>query len=275
MEKKLSEYINDSDLVIVGIGSEWNWIRQGLKDDHRYRQILEYAGKEENKWLLPIIEFEYGYYNSDPEIDKAFRALRSLIGEKRYFLISENFLQDALMNGFAEENCVFPCGNYRYLQTPDTDDELMEATKSGDFMGIVGRIHRIVTERDGSMREGESFYKPFFDGKLLYLNQKRQEYSNIKYNEGSYLDNWDRYMKYLSGTMGNRLLILELGVSLDYPTVIRWPFEKVAFINKKAHLIRVHERLYHHTPEIEDKTDSIQMNSVKFILEESKGNEVE
>ena len=63
--------------------------------------------------------------------------------------------------------------------------------------------------------------------------------------------------------------MLELGVGLDYPTVIRWPFEKVAFINNKARLIRVHERLYHHTPEIEAKTDSIQMNSVDYILQES------
>ena len=110
-----------------------------------------------------------------------------------------------------------------------------------------------------------------FDGQTLYLNQKRQEYSKIKYNESSYLDNWDKYTKYLSSTMGKNLLMLELGVSLDYPTVIRWPFEKVAFVNNKAHLIRVHEKLYHHTPEIKDKTDSVQMNSVNYIIQESNG----
>ena len=186
-------------------------------------------------------------------------------------MISETFLQDAVFDGFDEDRCVFPCGNYKYLQTPDPEDKLIEAMDSEDFKGIIGRIHRIENDRNGDMRECESFYKPFFDGKLLYLNQKRQEYSKIKYNESSYLDSWNRYTKYLADTMGNKLLLLELGVSLDYPTVIRWPFEKVAFINNKAHLIRVHERLYHHTPEIADKTDSIQMNSVDYILQESKG----
>ena len=72
-------------------------------------------------------------------------------------------------------------------------------------------------------------------------------------------------------TLGKKLLILELGVSLDYPTLIRWPFEKVTFINNKAHLIRVHEKLYHHTPEIQEKTDSVQMNSVNYILQEREG----
>ena len=78
-------------------------------------------------------------------------------------------------------------------------------------------------------------------------------------------------MKYLTGSINTKLLILELGVSLDYPTVIRWPFEKVAFINKGAHLVRVHEKLYHHTPEIADKTESVSMNSVDYTLQESEG----
>lgn len=78
-------------------------------------------------------------------------------------------------------------------------------------------------------------------------------------------------MKFLTNTLNSKLLILELGVGLDYPTVIRWPFEKVAFINKQAHLIRVHEKLYQHTPEIQDKTESVQMNSVNYILQENNG----
>ena len=103
------------------------------------------------------------------------------------------------------------------------------------------------------------------------MTEKRQEYSKIKYNEKSYIETWKDYTTFLSRTLNSNLLILELGVGLEYPTVIRWPFEKVAFINNKAHLVRVHEKLYHHTPEIENKTDSIQMNSVEYILQESKG----
>jgi hypothetical protein len=269
MEKKLSEYVNDCDMIIVGIGSEWDWIRRGLKSDSRYSDLLEYCKDEQNEWLLPILEFEYGYYNNDATIDDAYKKLRDIIGDKDYFLVADIFLQDALLNGFDSEKCVFPCGNYRYLQSGNADDPLIDVTKCEDFQGIINRIHRMIEGRNGVLMEGEGFYKPFFDGKTLYLNQKRQEYSKIKYNESSYLDNWDKYTKYLSSTMGKNLLMLELGVSLDYPTVIRWPFEKVAFVNNKAHLIRVHEKLYHHTPEIKDKTDSIQMNSVNYILQES------
>jgi hypothetical protein len=271
MEKKLSEVIKEYDQIIVGIGNEWDWIKAGIKGDERYHELLQYCEDESNKWLLPIIEFEYGYYHNDEKVDDAYRGLRKLIGDKPHFLISETFIHDAILDGFEEMNCVYPCGNYRYLQTNDLADDLLDVTITEDFNGIVSRIHKIITERGGHLTEGESFYKPFQDGKSLFLNQKRPEYSNIKYNESAYLDNWDRYTRFLSGTMGKSLLLLELGVSLDHPTVIRWPFEKVAFVNNKAHLIRVHEKLYHHTPEIKEKTDSIQMNSVNYILQESEG----
>lgn len=270
MEQGLFKYIEDADIIIVGIGSEWNWVKTGLKNDVRYKQLIEYCGREGNQWLLPIVEYEYAYYNNDTKIENAYRALRKLIGDKKYFLVSDIFLQDALMYGFDPDCSVYPCGNYMYLQTSDPEDQLIEAAKSEEFMDIVNSIHCIINDLDGNIGDDSSFSHPFLDGKQLYLNQKRSEYKIVKYNEAAYIANWDRYMKYLSQTLNSNLLILELGVGLEYPTVVRWPFEKVTFVNKKAHLIRVHEKLYHHTPEIADKTESIQMNSIDFVCQESK-----
>ncbi|MBQ3795276.1 MAG: hypothetical protein II842_03155 [Butyrivibrio sp.] len=270
MKTELKEQISSADIVIVGIGNEWNWVKTGINNDPRYGQLLEYCNHEGNHFLLPIVEYEYAYYNSDNRISEAYKGLRNLIGEKKYFVISDTFLLDAPMYGFDPDRCVNPCGNYIFLQSA-VNDELYEATKVPEFMEKVESIHKIITELDGNIGEDSSFSNIFFDGKQLYLNQKRQEYSKIKYNESAYLEKWGEYMNCLGRTLNANLLILELGVGLEFPTVIRWPFEKVAFINKKAHLVRVHEKLYHHTPEIEEKTDSIQMNSVDYILQESKG----
>lgn len=271
MAQNLSALIEDADFCIVGIGSEWNWVKKGIQSDKRYEQLLEYCHDEGNQWLLPIVEYEYAYYNNDNRIAKAYKGLKSLIGEKDYFLISDTFLQDCLLYGFDKDKCVFPCGNYRYLQTNNVNDQLVDAEDTEEFMDIVMSVHSIMQKLDGNIGEDSTFSKPFKDGKELHLNQKRQEYSHSKYNEAAYLENWEKYMKYLTGTLNSSLLLLELGVGLDYPTVIRWPFEKVAFVNQKAHLVRVHEKLFHHTPEIADKTDSIQMNSVDYILQECRG----
>ena len=271
MEQKLSEIIGSADCLIIGIGGEWNWVKAGLSRDKRYSQLTEYCKKEENHWLLPIVEYEYAYYNNDPMIEEAYKSLKKLIGDKKYFLVSDLFLQDALMYGFEPENSVYPCGNYMFLQTSDPDDPLMEARQSEDFMDIVNSIHRLIVDLDGNLGDESSFSHPILHGKQLYLNQKRSEYRMVTYNETAYKANWEKYMKFLTDTLNTNLLILELGVGLEYPTVVRWPFEKVTFVNKKAHFIRVHERLAHHTPEIADKTESIQMNSIDYILQESKG----
>lgn len=270
MEQSIAELVSASDLVIVGIGSEWNWVNNGLKKDGRYSQILEYCSKEENRYLLPIVEYEYQHFNSDKKTEDAYKGLKALLKEKKYFIVTDLFLQDAVSCGFDLKKFVNPCGNYDYLQS-SSDDELLKAEDVPEFMDIVNSIHKIVTEFGGNIEINDSLHKIFLNGKQLYLNQKRSEYSKIKYNESAYIERWDSYMKYLSSTLNKNLLILELGVGLEYPTVVRWPFEKVTFINKKAHLVRVHEKLFQYTKEIADKTDSIQMNSVDFILQESKG----
>ena len=76
---------------------------------------------------------------------------------------------------------------------------------------------------------------------------------------------WDKYTKWLQGTLNRNVLKLELGVGLKYPGVIRFPFEKAAYFNKKADFIRVHGRLYQMTEELGDKGISIAQNAVAFL----------
>jgi len=72
-------------------------------------------------------------------------------------------------------------------------------------------------------------------------------------------------MKWLQGTINKKVCILELGVGMKYPTVIRWPFERVAFINEKAKFIRVHDYLNQLTEEIKEKAVSVKANPVELL----------
>ena len=86
-----------------------------------------------------------------------------------------------------------------------------------------------------------------------------------KYKEVGYADMWSLYTKWLQGTLNKKLCVLELGVSLDYPGVIRFPFEKIAFFNQKAEFIRIHEKLYHLSDEIGEKGISHKENAISFL----------
>ena len=85
------------------------------------------------------------------------------------------------------------------------------------------------------------------------------------YNENGYLEKWQLYTKWLQGTLNKKLLVLELGVSMRFPSVIRWPFEKVAFFNNKAFFIRINEKLYQITEELSSKGVGIAENAIDWI----------
>ena len=52
---------------------------------------------------------------------------------------------------------------------------------------------------------------------------------------------------------------------MNLPSVIRFPFEKIAFFNQKAEFIRVHEKLYQLSEELGGKGISQAQNAVKFL----------
>ena len=87
------------------------------------------------------------------------------------------------------------------------------------------------------------------------------------YLEEGYLDQWAVYKKWLQGTVNKKVCILELGVGMKYPTVIRWPFEKITFFNQKAELFRVHSRLYQMTEEIKERGFGICQSPQVFLKE--------
>lgn len=76
---------------------------------------------------------------------------------------------------------------------------------------------------------------------------------------------WQRYTRWLAMTINRELLVLELGEGFETPTVIRWPFEKTVYFNRKARMYRVHESLSQVTQEIGSRAVAVAENSLVFI----------
>jgi len=85
-------------------------------------------------------------------------------------------------------------------------------------------------------------------------------------SEEDYMSRWNNYTKWLGGTLNHSICILELGVLFNYPNIIRWPFEKIAFFNQKSSFIRVNNKLPQLSEDIADKGLSIQENAIEFLL---------
>lgn len=157
--------------------------------------------------------------------ESAYQILKKLTDEKNYFIVTtctDGRIFDYLPD---KARITAPCGNVNWVQCPDA-------------------CTRDIWEK-GEVTDGHCPHC----GKELVSNTIACD----NYIEEGYLPQWKEYQEWLAHTLNRRLLLLELGVDFQAPTVIRWPFEKTAFFNQKSHMYRVSQKFYQITEELKER----------------------
>lgn len=249
----LKERIEDAELILVGIGEEFN-CRNFLMQNERYQQIEEEL-KENNQyiWILPYVQNVF--LRKYSVLVDAIKKLSETLKNKNYFIVTTCMNGILEMSDFKANRVVSPCGGPMKLQCTSTDCNVFKEVPEILYADIelycdgkkgLDDINLIMCPECNLPMEFNSLYSD-------------------KYKEAGYTEMWKLYTKWLQGTLNRKLCVLELGVSLDYPSVIRFPFEKIAFFNQKAVFIRVHEKLYHLSDEIGQKGISHKENAISFL----------
>lgn len=263
--KLLKEKISEAELILLGIGEEWVvpdniTVKSGLLDG------FDDAWIQENN-ISPFIKKILIDNQSVPEVKalkEGYQLLSELLQDKNYFVVS--LCEDGLIRsvGLRDDRIVQPCGNMTKLQCPDGCE--------GTLFSVDELLNEWLQKLTNQTLNKEEFQNILNDfpapkcpacGKVLTFNTLKAG----TYLETGYLDEWSIYKKWLQGTVNKKVCIIELGVGMKYPTVIRWPFEKIAFFNQKASFFRVHSRLYQTAEEIKEKSFGIQMTTEEFIQE--------
>lgn len=261
----LKKAIEEAQLILVGIGNEFAQNFSGIENDSFYSGLLEQISGEENKdQLLQYIKYHYIKRKPDTRIIKAYNNLSELLKGKNYFVVSlcmDDLIYQSNLNA---DRIVSPCGGYRALQCGKecvTDQEMLVSDKA-----VFEELLKSIDECDGDINNID-FPVCAECCKTLWFNQL----GTPEYKEEGYLEQWQLYTKWLQGTLNRNICIIELGAGLQFPQIIRFPFEKIAFYNQKARFFRVHSKLYQLTEELKDKGISVKENPVDFLL---KGNEL-
>lgn len=177
---------------------------------------------------------------ADPAQEKlrrAYEALYSLAEGKDYYLVTtvtDGAVYDTAFDG---KRVTAPCGNIHWRQCSKacTKDIWEEGEVPSDICPHCG------APMTGNTIQAEA------------------------YIEEGYLPGWTAYKTWQGSALNRRLLMLELGAGLDSPTVIRWPFERIAFLNQKAYLFRVHENLSQLPKDIQ-RAGRREENSLDWVL---------
>lgn len=220
MKKEFVEKIKNTDLILVGIGTE----------------------------------FEVEKYKKDVRAIEALQELAAVLQGKNYFVITTCTNSILKNTGLNEERMVSPCGNLEMKQCTNHCENSLQQLTDEDIKKIEMDVVQGLEPDLGICS---------VCGEAMVLNNVYA----LKYDEEGYLKDWAKYTKWLQGTLNKKLCILELGVNLVFPSIIRWPFEKVGFYNQKATFIRVNETLYHMSEELKDKGIAVAQNSIDWLLE--------
>lgn len=232
---EILKQIEESPIILIGIGNELQVKPELLEEKAisvQYAEKLCRLRKQEDSETLSRYR-------------RAYEALLRLVREKDYFIVTTN--TDAMLEhmGFDSARIVSPCGSVCRMQCEDDSHgvwEIEEALLAG------GALSCSVCHKPGILNV----------------------VTNKPYNESGYQGQWELYTRWLQRTINRRLVLLELGEGFETPTVIRWPFEKIAYINQKSALIRVNHSLPQLSGEIRERGISVKEDSLDFLEQMSE-----
>lgn len=172
-----------------------------------------------------------------PDVSGVYDGLAELIRQKDYFIVTANVDGEIFKSRLDGRQVTAPCGNETWRQCSKSCTR--DIWEPGEL------------PEDMCPHCGESL-----TGNTIHAKE---------YIEEGYLPQWKVYTDWLTHTLNRQLLILELGVGFQTPTVIRWPFEKTAFFNKKAKMYRIHRHFSQISEELKERVVPVAENSVEFI----------
>ena len=250
MMEHIIKKIREADMVLVGIGEELDALNEARK----------FQDPPKESWMLPYIE-KLKLQDIKEQKSLVYHSLAGWLGQKNYFLVT--LCQDGLARecGLDEKRIVEPCGGYRKLQcSKKCSMDLYDLPE-----GLLWEITNYMEEAENT-KPPVCPVCPLCNSPLVFNNIQAEEYV-----EEGYLNQWSVYRKWLQGTVNKKIVLLEVGVGMKYPTVIRWAFEKIVYYNQKAELFRIHSRIYQLTEEIRERGSGICQNPEEFLKELSKG----
>lgn len=231
--REIVDQIKESPILLIGIGHELQIKETLVGEDsstvayaRKVDQMMRQANQEQIK-----------------EYTEAYNVIKKLIQGKDYFIISTN--TDGMLEhmGFDADRIVSPCGSVFRMQCGEQEHGVWD-------------IREGLRQQD----EAEDFQCP-----VCHKKGRLNVIKNKPYNEAGYLRQWEIYTRWLQRTINRKIFLLELGEGFETPTVIRWPFEKIAFINQKSVFVRVNRAFPQLTEEMKDRAFSVKEDSMNFL----------
>lgn len=242
--KALCQALDRADHVVVGAGAGLS-AAAGLEYDGKrfaenfgdffiryhitdmYSAMFYPFDTEEERWAYLARHIRLNRYDNNRQTE-LYRRLYDIVSRKDYFVITTNV--DGLFEkaGFAPERIFAVQGDYAYMQC---------AKGCHDGFYYNEALVREMDDRTKDCHVPSSLvpYCPVCGGRME-VHVRKDEYF---VQDSRWHEKFSRYQSFMQKTYNRRTLLLELGVGYNTPTIIRFPFERMAAQKKNITLVRI------------------------------------
>ncbi len=200
-------------------------------------------------WAIHTADIRFGQAPSP-----IYRALRALIGNRDYFVMTSNVDMLFARNKFRSERIYAPQGDYGTLQcfSPCTN-------QVWNCEAILKRLRPNVDLNTGMIPTELVPKCPSCGGRtFLNINMGKNFVPDYFMPAANRLGEW-------ISVFDEPLLVLEIGVGYSTPSVIRWPAENITALHPDARLIRVNPIDTEVPAEIADISLSVPVTAARFL----------
>lgn len=202
----------------LGIRTIWEGIvGHWAPDDANRRRFWAF-------WAHHILRIRY-----DTPATAVYSGLRQVVSAKEHFVITTNVDGQFDKAGFGSDILFTPQGDYGKFQCDQPcSDSLYDNHPAVQQMAAN-------TDQDSLLIRDADFPRCPACGSYLERNLRRDP----RFVEAPHLERQPAYAGFVERSFSGRLLLLELGVGFNTPSIIRWPFERIAMGHPCATLVRV------------------------------------
>lgn len=253
--KILKEKIESADAILIGAGAGLStsagFIYNGeIFKKYMFDFIKEYGITDFYSggfYPFPSREIMWAFWSRNIYVNRyldapkdTYKKLLNIVEDKDYFVITTNVDHQFQKAGFDKKRLFYTQGDYGLFQsvnkdnkkTYDNEKTICKMLEAEGFRKNEKGIYDIVDKKNISMRiPTELIPKCPDDGSDMTLNLRVDD--NFVEDEG-WAEASIKYSDFVNEKKNQKVLLLELGVGMNTPVIIKYPFWKFALENDKA-----------------------------------------
>lgn len=267
--KNASDALKSAEYILIGAGaglSDAAGLKySGKRFTDRFQDFIEKYGMEDlyssSFYPFETLEEKWAYWARHISLNRfetpateLYKKLYNLVNNKKYFVLTTNVEHQFWKAGFPDEKIFATQGDYGYIQCAKGchaklyDNEIL--------------VSEMLKQTKDCKIPSELVPKCPVCGGEMDVNVRKDEY--FIQDEA-----WDKacgnYSSFLKEIERKKVVFMELGVGFNTPTIIRYPFEQLTYVNPNATIIRLNKDYPEGPVENENKTIAFEEDMMEVI----------